>query len=112
MCNSRTSFQFLEPFSFRGEARFDKTSTNEWLRRFDAPGIWRVCPVASAAIAPVMEEPAAPVRLPLPASENVASLDSGLNEGIGGHASPSRTHHACADFLSTAPPRAGAPFAT
>ncbi|WP_175881386.1 type VI immunity family protein [Burkholderia sp. BCC0044] len=52
--------------SVMGETRFDNVSTDQWLRRFDAPGIWPprpAIPVANTP-APAVDEPAVPVSLP------------------------------------------------
>ena len=59
--------------SIVGEVRFDELSSNEWLRRFDAPGIWPSRPVEPTAIppAPPADEPAATVQ-PEPAAPPVS----------------------------------------
>ncbi|WP_175916310.1 MULTISPECIES: type VI immunity family protein [unclassified Burkholderia] len=52
--------------SIMGETRFDNVSTDQWLRRFDAPGIWPPRGLTPTEIepAPPVDEPAVPVSLP------------------------------------------------
>ncbi|RQS21229.1 type VI immunity family protein [Burkholderia sp. Bp8998] len=56
--------------SIVGEVRFDEMSSNDWLRRFDAPGIWPPRPVEPTAIpsTPAVDEPAEPVQ-PAPTAQ-------------------------------------------